>query len=485
MRGVSRGTPHAVRALGSLLFVALAGCSLVYGDRFEREQREETLASAGPRLDPRALGPQGAPVAASETAAITEPLHLQRALALAGETSERVRAAGESLYQAHMLRIEALSPLLPQAFFHSTYFRQENDFRLPGGGSSPFFLDEQRTSRFQVVQSLFRLGSYLAVAQAASVIQAAEAQLRAERLLVEEATAALFYEALTAERQRDTFDAAAGRDRERLREVQARVASGLARRTEVLFVETDLARTQAALADATERVASSRERLGLLVGRPVRGALVEPVPPAAETPGLLAARPLGGLIERAFAERPDLQALQQQIEIQEGGRLVALGAYAPTLDLTANGYTHRDGTSKDVDWDVSVDLVVPLFEGLLTSARVREAESRKRQAELLFRAQGRAIAADVASAYHALRAAGSARVSQAEALRSAEENFRLLEAEYGVGLSTNIELVTAQQELTAARLAFETVRLDEQRLAVELRFLVGEDALVRGTAVAR
>lgn len=460
--------------VAAILAAAAPGCALVRGEDEARDDLRATLAERGPRQDARALSPQTAPVGETRTAdPIAAPLALPLALALADETSERIRASGEGLHQAHLLRVQALAELLPAVTFRQSYSRIENDLPPFGG----FFPTEQRTTRFELRQPIVRVSGYLALAQAGSVIRAAEARIRATRLLVEQTTAAAFYAALAAEKEVETFRAALARDEERIREVRARAATGLARRTEVLFVETDIARTRAALARALESLAAGRERLSLLVGRKVAGPLVEPPDetpgPRRATPAALAARPLPELIEEACAERPDLRALREEIDVQQGALGVALGEYAPSLDLTANYYTHRDGSFEEVDWDVAVELAFPIFEGLRTTARAREAQSRKREAELLWRNEARAIAQDVAGAWHALRAARAAIASREEELRFAEENFRLLDSEYRIGLASNLELVTAQQQLTAARLAFELERLDVKRLATELDFLTG------------
>ncbi|MBK7975399.1 MAG: TolC family protein [Deltaproteobacteria bacterium] len=200
---------------------------------------------------------------------------------------------------------------------------------------------------------------------------------------------------------------------------------------------------------------------------------MEPKLPAPLEPATLGARALPELVDEAHRRRPDLAATRSQIDVAEGVLDVALGDYAPRLDVAGNYYTHRDGTLEDVDWDVTADLSVPIFEGLRTTTHAREAQSQKRQAELFYEGQARAIAKDVTAAYHSLRASSAARTSREETARSAEENFRLLEAEYRLGLASNLELVTAQQQLTQARLELENERLDEQRLAYELAFLLG------------
>ncbi len=476
-------TPLAL--LCALLAALASGCALL-GEREVERAANDALArplatSASRDLEaqraPLAEAPSLAPATArTEPAAIVEPLGIDQALTRARATSEELRSAGEDLLQAHLARIEALAELLPEVSYRQGYFREENDFPASDPSSGIRFgalLVEQRTGRFEGRLPLFYLSGYLALAQASSVIDVAEARLHAERLLVDQATTALFYTALKAERAIDTLEAARARDLERKREIEARAATGLARRTEVLFVETDLARTDAGLADARERLAATRAQLALLVGAPIRGELVEPRLPPSLDPKTFATRALPELVDEAHRLRPDLAATRAQIDVAEGVLDVALGDYAPRLDVVGNYYLHRDGTLEDVDWDVTVDLSAPLFEGLRTTARAREAQSKKRQAELVYQGQARAIASDVAGAYHALRASWAARVSREESVRSADENFRLLEAEYRLGLASNLELVTAQQQLTEARLAYENERLDEQRLAYDLAFLLG------------
>jgi len=510
----------SIRSRAAALALALpplaagaSGCALIEGERHRVEVERQALETRAARLDTRELaaqlaplaprpggggrggggGGEGGPLPAAPADGTTpgsagavpaplepveEPLSLERAAALALETSERLRAAGEDLHQAHLLRLEAVSVLLPRVVLRHTYTRQEDDFpegTQVGGGSAfsrSFLRPETRTTRLDLRQPLVRVGEVLALAAASSVIDQSDARLRAERLVVEQATAAVFYAALEAERRAETFRAAVDRDTERIREIRAREVVGLARRTEVLFVETDLARARSGLAQASEDLASAREQLALLVGRPIRAALVEPVP---DDPGAgdLAGRSLLSLVEEAFARRPDLRALRQQVEVEEGALRVAAGGYAPTLDFSGTLYLHREGSLEDVDWDIALELAVPIFEGLETTTRVRQAESRLRQAAFRFQAEARAIAGDVAAAWHALRASGASLDSREAELRAAEENYRLLEAEYRVGLASNLELVAAQQQLTSARLAYETERINEKRLALLLRFLMG------------
>ena len=92
--------------------------------------------------------------------------------------------------------------------------------------------------------------------------------------------------------------------------------------------------------------------------------------------------PLEEFTARALARRRDLRALDAQVRAAEEGVGIARAGYLPGADLEANYYTHREGISKDIDWDVLLSLEIPIFEGGVTQGRIREARSFVRSAAL-------------------------------------------------------------------------------------------------------
>src|SRR5207302_1879858 len=141
----------------------------------------------------------------------------------------------------------------------------------------------------------------------------------------------------------------------------------------------------------------------------------------------------GPLIQEAFEHRPDLAEARSEVLALHRTILAAYGRYLPGADAVANVYTHRDGLLERVDWDFSVDLSVPIFEGFATSARLRDAQAQHRQAGLRYEALARGIADEVTAVFHAHRASRAALASRLVEVTSAEENFRQLEAEYRAG----------------------------------------------------
>jgi len=76
------------------------------------------------------------------------------------------------------------------------------------------------------------------------------------------------------------------------------------------------------------------------------------------------------------ASREDLHANEWRIRYEKG-------SYWPSLDLLGKYYTRRATFMKEIKWDVTLALSVPLFEGGRTTANMRRAASAYRQSQLM------------------------------------------------------------------------------------------------------
>ncbi len=459
----------AAAALISALPLA-AGCAL----RGEKVAREELRRAATERPEPvpapELVAIRAAAVAAPRTPTPTAgPLTVVEAMREAERTAERVAFSGEDLHRAELARVLATAQLMPRISWHYAYFRQEDDFTTPAGVRISSLLDQNRLSRFELRAPLFDGVSIAGVAASGPFIAAAEARVRDAVRVSRIAALRAFFAVLVAERVEETFRAALERDAARLREVRARQAVGVVRRTEVLFIETERARARANLDRAREEGAGARVRLGLVIGRPVPGALVVPTERLPGTPSL------ERLIAEAHERRQDIAATRQEAEFRRRAVAAAYAAYLPTVGFAGNLYAHREGSLEDVDWDLSIEVEAPIFEGLETTTRVRDAQAIYRQAKLVHEELGRAVADEVADTFHGLRATRTALGSLETALEAAEENYRLLEAEYRLGLASNLELVTAEEQLRRARLELEIARLSERLTSIELELAIGRN----------
>jgi outer membrane protein len=193
---------------------------------------------------------------------------------------------------------------------------------------------------------------------------------------------------------------------------------------------------------------------------------------------------VGQLIDEAIQARPDLAALDRQVRAQELAARAARGAYGPSLNLIAaardEGQSLRDTRSLDplgnvtvtgMTWNVwgGVQLTWPLFQGLLTTGQVREADAQvdavRAERDRLVQQVWVAVQqsdASVRTAQEAVTAAG-------EALTAARERLRLADGRYSSGVGSIIELGDA--ELVNAQAG-------AQQVAAEYALAIARAALV-------
>jgi len=173
-----------------------------------------------------------------------------------------------------------------------------------------------------------RAGTSAAAAEAL----AAQHGERGVRLLVLTDVATNYFILVGALRQLDTVRAISAAQDETLRLVSARQRAGLATAFDVERAQTDALRARAAIPQLETQAAVSRHRLAVLIGDqafnaasavvPSRGELVAPAP----RPGQPAA-----LLER----RPDLLALEAQLDAANWRRQQAKAEYFPRLFASA------------------------------------------------------------------------------------------------------------------------------------------------------
>jgi outer membrane protein len=191
--------------------------------------------------------------------------------------------------------------------------------------------------------------------------------------------------------------------------------------------------------------------------------------------------PLGALIDEAIAARPDLAALDRKVRAQELAARAARGGYWPTLNLV--GGARDEGQSLTATptsdnfgqvypgggmaWNVwgGVQVIWPLFQGLLTRGQVREADAATEVARAERDGLVNQVWVAVQQSAAGVRAAQEALAAADEALTAARERLRLADGRYTAGVGSIIELgdaelgsTTAGAQRVAAEYALATAR---------------------------
>lgn len=257
--------------------------------------------------------------------------------------------------------------------------------------------------------------------------------------------------------------------------VDMRLRGGLASRADQL-------RARAALAEATlARQAAERDRakaesvLKQAAGIAQTQALSldwETLPPPALDTSIL----LADLLAEAERQRPDLQSLQAAAARARAEAERARAARWPSLSLAANtGRTFflEDDRQPSTTYSVGVNLSIPIFDGGRLNAEARAAELDAERFQAQAATQREAVALEVAQAYQDMRHAQAAREGVTIQFDSASESAKAAEARYKAGVGSLLELLTAQADLSRARLAQVQADSDWQTAFSRLNHALG------------
>ncbi len=290
-----------------------------------------------------------------------------------------------------------------------------------------------------------------AVTLARANVQGAEAALeRAKQQLILEAKQA-YYQMLLAQAGVEVAQRALAAAEENLRVARARVAAGTSPRFDEVSAEVNAANARQGVIRARNALALAQHALAALLGQP----LDTPLQPR-ETMTVVPVRTaLEALLRRALDARPELAEHRARITAAAAAIEVARAGARPALVLTGgptwgNTTAAGLGTSAAFGWSLTLAATVPLFDGGLTAHRIREAEARVAQlraAEVQLR---QSIELEVRRALLTLASAAE-EVAAAEAtVQQAMEGLRIANVRFAAGVSTNLEVITAQAALAQA-----------------------------------
>jgi outer membrane protein len=264
-----------------------------------------------------------------------------------------------------------------------------------------------------------------------------------------------------------------------LEAAQKRRESGLATVADVYRVETQVAQAQLNLTRSRGDFEKARGQLANAVGLPVNSALkVQTLsgPPQIRE----VAASLGDLLEQAKITRPDLIAAEAQVRAARANANATAKAGLPSIEVTgAAGYSlfneNRPGAT---NYSLGLNLRVPLFTGFRDTYSVRQAEALASQAEAARDTLYKQAQLDVWQAYYDLQTAASGTSSTEAQVKSAEQTAQATLARYQSGFGSILDLITAQQDESNARVQRIQSYLDWFTALARLNYSIGMNDIV-------
>lgn len=263
---------------------------------------------------------------------------------------------------------------------------------------------------------------------------------------------------------------------------QKRRESGLATVADVYRVGTQVAQAQLNLTRSRGDLEKARGQLAAAVGLPVNGTLkVQTLSSAPQIREITTA--LTDLLERAKAARPDLVAAEAQARAARASANAASKAGLPFIEITgAAGRTaFGDNRPSATSYNLGLNLRIPLFSGFRDTYSARQAEAQAAQAEAARDALYLQTELDVWQSYYDLQTAASGISSTEAQVKSAEQTAQATLARYQAGFGSILDLITAQQDESNARVQRIQSFLDWYTALARLNFSMGANNILAAT----
>lgn len=245
-------------------------------------------------------------------------------------------------------------------------------------------------------------------------------------------------------------------------------------RTDVAQSEARLQLGRAQLATAEGNATASEATYRQVVGHaPDNLAPPPPLPPLPATSD--------EAVRIALADNPDLVSISRQaiaagydVSVARAGRLPTLsgvvsGTYVNDLGGAPGGFPSTGSQTT-----AGLNLSVPIFQGGLPAARIRQAQAQ--QGQVLEQVVGteRAVVQGAMSAFANYEASQRAIQAQTVAVQSNELALEGVRAEQSVGTRTILDVLNAEQELLNSQVALVTAKRDAYVDGFQLLNVMGQ-----------
>lgn len=300
--------------------------------------------------------------------------------------------------------------------------------------------------------------------------QAAGAQLEAVRLSMQAQLASLWFTLQGIDAQQQLLATNVAGYEKALDLTTNRYKQGVVSGVDVAQAKTQLESTRAQLTELGIARAQQEHALAVLIGKAPSTVTIPSAPLSAKPPEIPVGLP-SGLVEL----RPDVAVAERRMAAANAQIGVAKAAYFPTLTLSGSaGYQSSALTDffslPNRFWSLGPAFLATLFDGGRRKAATDQAIANYDATVASYRATVLGALQDVEDNLVALRLLEVEAAQQAEAVTAAERALAIAKNRYDVGVTTYLEVVTAQ-----------SIALGAERTALDLatRRMTGSVNLVR------
>ncbi len=386
-------------------------------------------------------------------------LTLKQAYQKALAQSETIAINKEVIQEAHGRFSQSLSTALPQVTFEDTEKWQDGN---RSAGDRRYIPSRQ----FVLTQPLFSgFKEFAAIAGSkAEKLQRQEELIRAKQLLFTDVADAFFlYKSYQEELAVGQAINMALRDRKA--EIEKRQSLGRSKPSEVASIDARFYRNEATLESLRSQQDVARELLEFLVGQKIASIanediVIEDVPEID--------------IEAVANARADVKAAMQAYVVAQKKIVVARSGYFPTVDAVGDYYTKRVGASSHIDWDVMLNISVPIFTSGAASGKLKEAKAVAEGARLNQALTKRKSILDIQNSKTKLSSNLKQMQAYKKAVEAAQKNYDLQVEDYGNSKVNNLDVLQSLEDLQNIQQDYIAVKNETQRAFWALKVAMGD-----------
>lgn len=316
---------------------------------------------------------------------------------------------------------------LPTLSVRGTYLKQEN-------------FEDQKTLGLNLTTSLYNGGrdSQL-IENAETNVKIAKNQRQLDRVNLYMEVVEAYYNYQISWNDIQNLELLKKQSKERADEIRKRVQIGKSRRGELLQAEAQLSSVEAQTSDGYGLLKQNEARFYILTGM----AKAEKMDVQFEQAS--GDKTLDDYLNLAL-NREDVKNRQLEIDRLNGQLNISKAHYRPTLDLLSNYYAIKEGgssASRNSDWDVGLNLIIPLYEGGVAQAQVREDLEKKKTAEYQLTDYQKSIKVEVTSRYELFHRYFDQIKAFETALDKAKRSYDETLKDYRLGLVSNLDVLSS------------------------------------------
>lgn len=182
--------------------------------------------------------------------------------------------------------------------------------------------------------------------------------------------------------------------------------------------------------------------------------------------------------QAALAARPELSQFKSLLKAQDDLIAVARRNHLPDILFSSSYGRQNDNQDGKLfplqpNWQVQLNLIIPIFNGFQTTNQVQQALYTYRSIKEQERVQRQQVALQVEQNYLNLTSTREAAKANEAAVKAAKENLDLHEGRYQVGYASIVEVTTAQATYTGAQTSYVNALIAYKLAVAQLLNAIG------------